>query len=1172
MAKREGKRRSRWQIVFTVILIVIIVVPVTFALLHRGFAGTDIAEADTDVWVTSADDRLAGRVNTQIHELDAATGATTSAFEVYQDAGEVYVHDDAVGSLVRLDPATGLAIETVSVPLGSDVAIRGGMLAVLERATGAVWVADTRNGLNFDSRTMQPVLELGPSAQVIVTEVGEVIAAAVGDQSIYRIGGVQMFPQRVPLGLELSEFEITAVGGEVAILDIAAQTVIFDDGRRMALAQNGIHIQEVSGPNDFVAVATASEIMLVPFREDAKTDTISAGGSGDASSDPTGVSRPVLYNNCHFGAWGSLATVVAGCPGQEDLVSPIDARLQGGELRFRTAGGEIALNNLRTGDTFLPLENMKLVDNWDEVLPHDRLPAEALEVPDDIVPLSETLDARTDVNRAPELEDDLAGVRPGQKVVVPVLANDRDPDGDVVRITDVQQVGAAVGTASGSVEVIDDGRSIVFTPDPGVWGSIAFTYRVSDGRTGGTAEAIARIRIIDDGTNTPPEQMTPANVRLEQGARGSVDALEGWVDAEGDQTHLVAADGDEGLDVRYTPAGRVTVTGDAEPGVHTVSIVASDGFEQRAGEVQVEVAAPGTLVPETAADFATGTTDAPVTVDVTANDPGTGGGPPTLASATESQGREGVSFDAAEGTVSLDVSTAGIYSIIYTVQSGAQTAKGIVRIDVQDPATLGDTEPVAVPDAVHLQGMQPGTVDLTANDTGDRSRVLTVVGLDDLGAAEQAGIRIELIDHAIVRATPTRPLADPVELSYTLSDGETTDRGSIVVTTGGAIEKPRPPVAENDDVTVRAGDIAVVAPLENDTHPDRLDMHLDPELVSDEFGDGIVDVDGEVIRLQAPTTPGTHTLTYRAVDALGGATRGDVTVTVTAEDATTNRPPEPEGVDARAVAGTPVRIDLPLANIDPDGDFVTVDSVPDAELGSIVDVDATGFTYVPSADALGTETIPVAVADAYGASAFLPLRVGVAAAPVAPAAPVAVDDHVTVPPGTPFSVQVLENDTDPGGLTFGLDPDVPRNDVGASAEVDGEALVVTPPEGATDFSVPYTVVNAAGVTSTAFVHVAVRADAGVADPRAANHVVSQAALRQTTIVDVPVLEGATHSTGRVGELIVEIVDEAAPASIEDNVLRVEAGDERLVVPYRVTSPVTGESAVGFVVVPPVPRV
>ena len=53
---------------------VVVGVPVTIAVLHQGFPVTDPDLRARDVWVTNGEELLAGRLNRQIEELDAAVG------------------------------------------------------------------------------------------------------------------------------------------------------------------------------------------------------------------------------------------------------------------------------------------------------------------------------------------------------------------------------------------------------------------------------------------------------------------------------------------------------------------------------------------------------------------------------------------------------------------------------------------------------------------------------------------------------------------------------------------------------------------------------------------------------------------------------------------------------------------------------------------------------------------------------------------------------------------------------------------------------------------------------------------------------------------------------------------------------------------------------------------
>ena len=72
-------------------------------------------------------------------------------------------------------------------------------------------------------------------------------------------------------------------------------------------------------------------------------------------------------------------------------------------------------------------------------------------------------------------------------MVIDVLANDSDPDGDPLSIISV----SPRETGFGVVEIQSD-NTILYTPNPGWWGGDEFVYTVSDGFGG---EASARVTL-----------------------------------------------------------------------------------------------------------------------------------------------------------------------------------------------------------------------------------------------------------------------------------------------------------------------------------------------------------------------------------------------------------------------------------------------------------------------------------------------------------------------------------------------------------------------------------------------------------------------------------------------------------------------------------------------------
>src|SRR5690606_29906298 len=93
-------------------------------------------------------------------------------------------------------------------------------------------------------------------------------------------------------------------------------------------------------------------------------------------------------------------------------------------------------------------------------------------------------------NRAPSAQDDGVYVTTSNREVVidraALLANDVDPDGDVLAVT-------GLGTpATGEVRFASDGN-IVFVPDAAFVGTTQFTYTVSDGEESSTATVTVKV-------------------------------------------------------------------------------------------------------------------------------------------------------------------------------------------------------------------------------------------------------------------------------------------------------------------------------------------------------------------------------------------------------------------------------------------------------------------------------------------------------------------------------------------------------------------------------------------------------------------------------------------------------------------------------------------------------
>ncbi|MCZ3386622.1 MAG: Ig-like domain-containing protein [Actinomycetia bacterium] len=173
------------------------------------------------------------------------------------------------------------------------------------------------------------------------------------------------------------------------------------------------------------------------------------------------------------------------------------------------------------------------------------------------------------VNQAPNALDDVATVTSGQSVVVPVLANDSDPD--ATPSPSLTLVGVVAAPASGTATVVSG--AIDYQSSAGFIGDDAFTYEVSDGDLTAVASVTISVTAVP---NTAP-QARRDQARTRWGSPVIADVLANDIDADADALALVKvkrpkhgrADVVRGR-IHYTPVGKFV-------GVDTVTYTMSDG-------------------------------------------------------------------------------------------------------------------------------------------------------------------------------------------------------------------------------------------------------------------------------------------------------------------------------------------------------------------------------------------------------------------------------------------------------------------------------------------------------------------------------------------------------------------------------------------------------------------
>lgn len=1114
---------------------------VALALANPGYSTTDVELHDSGVWVTRASEMQLGRFNYEAQAVDGAVVGGSTALDVLQDEGLVLLVDPQGGTVSQVDPAAVEPAGSVSLPDGARVELGGGTAAVWVPG-GSVWALPADGLMAFDPES-EPVAAVADGGDVAVGIDGTVLVAdpaAATLTSVRTEAGVPGGTSTRSLGVGPDgPLEVTAVGRSAVVLERETGTLHLPDATVTAPGEDA-RLQEPGAAAGAVAVATSEGLRLQPL----------GGGEPQVVGASGTPAPPVRVGACTYGAW-STGDVVRLCDGDEPYTDTLPAT--SGDLRYRVNRGYVVLNDLATGTVWLADLDYVMSDEWDDLAPAEDSSAEET---DDAATETERILAERDLpNRPPVAADDTFGVRPGRTTILTVLDNDTDPDGDVLAATPDGD------TPLGQVQAIGHGAGLqVAVPDDAT-GSATFDYTLDDGRGGSdTASVTLTVRAPDQ--NGAPVQLRSTRASVGQGGTVEVDVLGDWRDPDGDVLQLVgAATSSAGDSVRSAADGTLTfLDGGVETGAKTVTVQVTDGRETTEGTVEITVLPPGqNLPPFAAVDHLAAVAGREASIRPLDNDTDPNGDQLRLARVDDVAG---VSLDRnlEAGTITFTAATAGVYYLTYLVTDGPAVAVGLVRVDVA-PVDAVAGPPVAVRDRALLPSDGSVLVDVLANDVDPTGGVLV---LQSAAASPGAGVSVAVLDHAVLRLSAVQPGPQSFTVAYTVSNGQASTRGEVVVLPVTREGESQSPQATEDEVTVRAGDVATIDVLANDTHPDGLPITVEPELAeAPDTAAGTMFVSEGVVRFQAGTTPQTVYATYTVRDAQGHKDSAQITVHVTPVDAASNAAPTPVTVTARVLSGQRSRIAIPLAGIDPDGDSVQLDGISRAPgLGRVTAVGDGWVEYEAARGATGTDSFAYTVTDRLGASADGVVLVGIAPQVSANAAPVAVDDHRATRPSREISVPVLANDVDPEGGTLGFYGRPEASD-GLTVEIEGDRLLVRTPAEPGTYAVRYGVSDGVG-HATGVLTVEVTPDAPTQPPIARDDRLSPADVVGRAQVEVAVLENDEDPDGSVGTLTVTA--DVLGVTARAGVLSVPVLATAQAVRYTVTDP-DGLRASAFVWVP-----
>ncbi|HPO12378.1 MAG TPA: Ig-like domain-containing protein [Candidatus Hydrogenedentes bacterium] len=633
------------------------------------------------------------------------------------------------------------------------------------------------------------------------------------------------------------------------------------------------------------------------------------------------------------------------------------------------------------------------------------------------------------INDPPAAMDDAAVTNEDEPVVVNVLENDTDVDGNLVPSTVVVVQTPANGTAT----VEPATGTITYTPNLNFNGADSFTYSVTDdGAPLPEASSVAAVQITVIPVNDPPI-VTDDTLTTEEDTPGTVLVLTNDSDVDGDllpDTVLITVLPEHGSTTVVAETGAVIYTPALNyNGTDAFTYQVTDNgsplpAQTTAGTVTVTILAINDA-PHTLADTASTNEDTPAVIPVLDNDSDVDGNlvPDSVAITTPPQ-HGATSIDPNTGAITYtpNLNYNGPDAFVYSVTDDgsplpAMTSTASVAIDI-----LAVNDPPAVSDdaAVTLE---------------DESVVVNVLGNDSDVDGNLVPASVAITAPPANGTTSVNPVTGAVTYTPNLN-WHGTDSFTYRVTDDGA---PLPSESTTGLVTITVNAVndapATVADSANTDEDTPVtvdvlanDSDVDGALVAEsvvvtqppQHGAAVVNpATGAITYTPAANYNGNDAFEYQVTDDGSPLPAQSSLATVTLIINAINDPPDARTDSANTEEDTPVVIDVLANDEDVDGNLVpgsvTVTRAP-LHGSTAVNPATGGITYTPSADYNGNDSFLYAVTDdgsplpAQTSEATVLINIGAVNDTLT-----ANDDTAATNEDTPVTVDVLANDTDIDG-------------------------------------------------------------------------------------------------------------------------------------------------------------
>jgi CshA-type fibril repeat protein/VCBS repeat-containing protein len=590
-------------------------------------------------------------------------------------------------------------------------------------------------------------------------------------------------------------------------------------------------------------------------------------------------------------------------------------------------------------------------------------------------------------NNSPVAANDSAATTEDTPIVIDVLANDSDLDGDSLTVDSILQ------GAGGAAAINPDG-TVTYTPDANFNGTGSFSYSINDGHGG---SAFASVSVVVSPVNDAPLAVDDSAVTNED-MPVTIAVLANDSDVEGDALSVDSATRGVSGAVTINANGTLTYTPDLNfNGADTFTYTIVDGNGGSA-TATVTVTVNGLNDPPDAVnDAVVISEDTAATIPVLSNDSDPEAD--TLSVSSVTQPAHGAVALNADGTITYTPSANfnGSDSFSYTASdtNGAtDTASVTVTVNAVNDAPTAQDDSATTDEDASL------TIGVLSNDSDVDGDAISITSVSQ----PANGVATVNADGTITFA-PEPNFNGSASFTYTITDpsGETA-KATVTVTVNAVNDAP---VAADDVAATEEDTTIIIAVLANDSDVDGDSLAV-ASFTQGAHGVVTLNVDNTLTYNPVANFSGADSFTYTVSDGNGGADTATVSVMING----VNDPPLAINDEVAVDEDSQNNVFNVLANdSDPDGTLALQSVSAPAHGWASVNPDST-VSYTPAANFSGTDQFTYSVCDDSNQCSTATVLVTVNDINDAP---MIVGDAATTEQNTSVAIDVLANDSDIDG-------------------------------------------------------------------------------------------------------------------------------------------------------------